>query len=189
MQFEDPITSNPSVSPVLEKFFKNYNPIVWDALDIWCWVWQDSKYLADLWYQVDAIDKDGNAISKSIERNSDEKINYMHEDIYEFAFDKKYDLVVSVLSLFYSPKDKQKELFEKIIDSLNAGWMLLIRALWDKDERAEQINRRSLLEIKTYLEQFNNIDVANIDEEFKESPMADGKTKSWHFIDVVIEKR
>lgn len=183
-------TNNRRITPWLIDFFENkeYHPKIGNALDIWFGIGQDSKYLAEKWYIVDAIDNDSIAIDKAKEFNNHNNVNFIQWDIRTFQFSKKYNLVIAFLSLFSLSKENTKEMFSKIIDYLDHRGYMMIRLLWPKDDWVNKITTRDKEELKNMLLENVWIHIVSVQESFETKQTAGWIMKNWHFIDIIIQK-
>ena len=74
---------------------------------------------------VDAVDISTKMIENAKVLHSHTNINYYHEPIEDFAFNKKYDMIISSLVLHYIDDEDISVLFSKIRDSLIPGGQLI----------------------------------------------------------------
>lgn len=167
---------------------KKNNIYIWDALDIWFGLWQDSKYLAEKWYIVDAIDKDPIAMMKAKELNNHDKINFIQKDISVFVFSKKYDLIIAFLSLFNLSKSSAHKLFIDSVNHLNYNGYIIIRLLWLQDERKDEITTWDRKELEKEFLKNDGMKIVYLNESFESKKTALWKTKNRHFVDIIIKK-
>lgn len=183
-------TSNRRITPLLVDFFESwsYNPKIGNALDIGFWIGQDSRYLAEKWYLVDAIDNDSIAIEKAKQFNNHTGITFLQIDISTFVFSKTYDLVIAFLSLFTIQKKSAQVLFAAVIEHLNVDWYFMMRLLWPHDDRAQKITCWEKSELEQLFLQDNRINIVFIHESFEDKATASWSMKHRHFIDVLLQK-
>ena len=183
-------TETRRISPWLLAFFENktYTPKVGRALDIWFGIGQDSKYLAEKWYKVDAIDKDPIAIQKAKEFNGHAKVNFMQQDINGFIPKENYDLVIAFLSIFYLSKSSAKKLFAKIVEHMNIDGYLIMRLLWPQDDRREIRTTWDIKELRDVFEQYKQVKIVSLQESYAKKYTAEKILKNRHYVDIVVQK-
>ena len=90
-------------------------------LELWAWVWQDSRYFHSLWYIVDSTDFSHTAVEMNRAERSreiwDDRYRIFHLDIIsdlENMSDECYDVVYAHLSLHYFPLEMTRQILSNI---------------------------------------------------------------------------
>lgn len=98
------------------------------ALDIGCANGADSRYLASLGLEVDAIDK---KLPEDIVPAAN--VIFKKLDILDFPFDKKYDVIVARNVLQVLSPENRNAIMDKMYNALNIGGYLFINSFIKKD--------------------------------------------------------
>ena len=99
------------------------------ALDMGCASGADSRYLASLGLEVDAIDK---KLPEGIE--TDKKICFKQMDVSDFPFDKTYDVIVARNILQFLSLENRNVVMDKMYRVLNKGGYLFIISSTKEDQ-------------------------------------------------------
>ena len=99
------------------------------GLDIGCAYGANSRYLASLGIEMDAIDK---ALPGDI--NADENINFQRMDVMDFPFNKAYDIILAMNVLQFLTPDNRVKVMDSIWRSLNQNGWLFINSFTADDE-------------------------------------------------------
>ncbi len=102
------------VEPIVEKYAKEAN--IGRALDIACGQGRNTHYLAELGFEVDAVDLSDYALSQVKE---DAKIHKIEADLDEYELEKeKYDLIININYL-------NRRFFHQIKEALKPGGIVI----------------------------------------------------------------
>lgn len=111
---------------LLTKLFNEYDVNIKNALDIGCGAGKDTYFLIKRGIYTTAIDKENTQefVFSKLDESDLIKLLYKKIDVLDFNF-QKYDLVNAMNSLSFLPQDKFKEVWEKIINSIeNSGYFV-----------------------------------------------------------------
>ncbi len=149
---EKPMRSN--VEPLLEKYINNAK--IGNALDLACGIGRNTHFIADMGFEVDAVDISDYALScvKDLEN-----INKIETDLDSYDLRvNKYDLIVNINYL-------SRRLFPQIKEALKSGGVLIfetfIVAHGDFDNPA---NPEYLLRVNELLHAFIGLDIIYYEE-------------------------
>ena len=120
-------------NPFVEKYTpKGKNGL---ALDIRTGNGNSALFLAREGFKVDAIDINKNAIESLKERSKEFKLelNAAVQDVRQFSFDKKYDVILAIQSLVFMKKSEFETIISKIKESLNSGGVAMISSFTTSD--------------------------------------------------------
>ena len=109
---EDPMPQN--VSPIVEKYIEHVN--IGNALDVACGTGRNTHFLADLGFNVDAVDISDYALDR-VRKSS--TINKIETDLDKYNITpNKYDLIVNVNYL-------NRRLLSQMKDALRSGGVVM----------------------------------------------------------------
>ena len=109
---EDPMPQN--VSPIVEKYIEHVN--IGNALDVACGTGRNTHFLADLGFNVDAVDISDYALDR-VRKSS--TINKIDSDLDKYNITpNKYDLIVNVNYL-------NRRLLSQMKDALRSGGVVM----------------------------------------------------------------
>ena len=159
-----------------------------NALDLWFGVGQDSKYLAEQGYLVDAVDNDEIALQRAKQLNFHERVRFVQQNIQDFVFSKHYDLILAILSLFTLSKSSAETILRESILHLNTDGYMMVVLLGPKDDWSSRISTRTIAEIQQFLSFYPEIKIITLQESFEEKMTAAQEMKHWHFINIILQK-
>lgn len=111
---------------LLTKLFNEYDVNIKNALDIGCGAGKDTYFLIKKGIYTTAIDKENTQefVFSKLDESDLIKLLYKKIDVLDFDF-QKYDLVNAMNTLSFLSQDKFKEVWEKIINSIeNSGYFV-----------------------------------------------------------------
>ncbi len=136
-------------------FVEKYTPKTKNgqAIDIGTGNGNNALFLASEGFKVDAIDINKNAVEALKERSKELnlELNADVQDVRQFSFDKKYDVILAIQSLVFMKKSEFKIIISKIKESLNIGGVAMISSFTTADASYTQFaQKREPVEENTF---------------------------------------
>ena len=111
-------TFSEEILPSFEKFLKQQNFKIKNALDIGCGTGKYLKMLQREGFKTDGIDSSKTAVEMS-KKTFDHKSNILCEDMFEFVIPQnKYDLIISISTIHHGTKEQVQSLINKIYEAI-----------------------------------------------------------------------
>jgi 2-polyprenyl-3-methyl-5-hydroxy-6-metoxy-1,4-benzoquinol methylase len=126
---------NRLISP--NPFVEKYTPSIENGLafDIGTGNGNNALFLASKGFKVDAIDVNEKAVDGLKERGKELglDLNADMQDVRQFSFEKKYDVILAIQSLIFMKKSEFKIIISQIKKSLNMGGVAVISSFTTAD--------------------------------------------------------
>ncbi len=160
------------------------------AIDIGCGAGRDTKYLLKHGWNVIAIDKSDvyDRISKYLTKADSQRFQFSQQEFENIKLERA-DLIVANFSLSFCKKDKFNEMWDKIVENLNANGYFVGNFFGINDEWKDKMSDQSFFtkeEVEKLLDGFN---IIKFDEVDKNALPGVGKMKHWHYFNVVAQKK
>lgn len=94
--------------------------------------------------KIDAVDFSEQMIASAKKKLGDKGVRYLFGDYAEMTFDKKYDVVVSVIGIHHQNTAGKQKLFEKIYSLLNQGGVFIFGDLVTYADKYEAARNNAL---------------------------------------------
>ena len=119
-----------SVNPLLQTYLEKKTRHQGKALVIGCGLGDDAEALAELGYDVVAIDVSESALSQAKERFPNTKVFYEKQDIFEMPteYDAHFDFVFESLTIQSLPVEFRTQMIQAVSDTVAKGGELLVVA-------------------------------------------------------------
>jgi tellurite methyltransferase len=178
-------TQNRTVQPLLLEALQYVkNPTL--ALDLGAGALNDSRYLADLGFEVDAVDS--NPGSANYLKDTDTHIHLHMASFAAFEYEPlKYSLVSAQYSLPFQPQDEFPITFSKILASLQKEAIITFQLFGKEDSWCgrEDVSFHDKEEVQELL---RGMQVHKFSEEKHTGTTAMGNEKHWHVFKIIAEK-
>jgi len=144
-----------------------------NILEIWCWVGYDSKFFEEKWANVTAIDFSDYIINENKKLFSSSRINFIEldtEDIWEYQFNKTFDLIFARLSLHYFNNKTTEKILHYIYKLLNNNWYLYFIVKSTNDKKywiGEEIDKNIFLDKWHIIHLFDKEEIQSLLDNFK----------------------
>lgn len=184
-------TKNKDAHKNLKRLLLKEKPLPGKAIDIGCGTGADTIFLLENNWKVISID------SNDVEQRILHKLKDEQRKNFKFEqqkFEKikleKNNLVVANNSLSFCKREKFKELWDKIKESILPGGYFVGNFWGDKDEWKEKMKDKTFLTREDIEEMFKDFEILNHDIELEEDGFTDMKTpKHWHVFRVTARKK
>lgn len=156
------------------------------ALDLGAGALNDTRYLLEKGYDVDAVDSNPSILKLGRDLNTNAHIFVSAFDTFHFPIEK-YDLVNAQYALpFNSPKTFDA-MFARLVKSLKPGGIFVGQFFGTEDSWSDnaEMTFHTKEQVKSLLKIFN---ISHFDEIKKEGKTALGREKFWHVFDVIATK-
>lgn len=160
------------------------------AIDIGCGAGRDTKYLLKHGWNVIAIDKEDvqDRISKYLTKEVSQRFEFSRQKFEDLILERA-NLIVANFSLSFCKKDKFNEMWDKIVENINANGYFVGNFFGINDEWKDRMSDQSFFtreEVENLLDGFN---IIKFDEVDKDALTGVGKMKHWHYFSVVAQKK
>lgn len=155
------------------------------ALDLGAGALNDTRYLLERGYDVDAVDSNPSILELGRGLNTNAHIFISTFDTFHFPVEK-YDLVNAQYALpFNSPKTFDA-MFARLVKSLKSGGIFVGQFFGTEDSWSddEKMTFHTKEQVKTLFKRFS---ISHIEEIKKEGKTALGREKFWHVFNVIAE--
>lgn len=150
-------------SPKLAKFTKNLDAKGKQALDFACGNGRNSIYLAELGFNVDALDISNIALD-NLDENNIKNITTKQIDLDNFQTDKKYDLIVKCNYL-------DRDAITTLKNALKSSGLMIIETYMDHESNTKPNSNPDFLLKAGELKSFFNYEFETIEyDEFDNEP-------------------
>lgn len=156
------------------------------ALDLGCGAGRDTRYLLSKGMIVTAVDANSHGVEALATEFSNEVLTAVVSRFDEFTFDE-YDFVTSQYALPFNPPESFYDLVKSMKDSLLQGGCLSVNIFGDRDGWSSNA-QMTFLSDSEVRKIFEDLTIIKIEETEKDSNLADGTPKHWHYFDVLVTK-
>ncbi len=159
------------------------------ALDLGAGALKDTKFLlAQGFNKITVVDSEPLAELLGKEFSSDQ-IKFVHSKFEDFSFPKnKYDIINAQYALPFNPPSTFDSMFSKLANSLKTGGIFTGQFFGVNDEwngQRPEMTFYSIDEVKSLL---STMEILELEEENRDSRLADGTPKHWHAFHVIVKK-
>lgn len=98
------------------------------ALDIGCWLWRNSIFMAENWFKITSIDRNINGLQEisEIAKKNNLNIATQEVDLNKYYITEKYDCIFSTVVLQFLEKQSAINIIKSMQISTNIWWYNLI---------------------------------------------------------------
>lgn len=105
----------------------HFVPHWWKILDIACWNWRNSVFLANMWFNIDCFDLVDLNFLDDVNTNYIDNINFKVSDIENYNYKKNYyDAVIMIRLLHFLSKDELNFIFKQLSESIKVWWYVAL---------------------------------------------------------------
>lgn len=150
---------------------------------------RDSIYLIRNGWDMTCIDKENTEelIKNKLNNSEINKFNFRVTTFEQLELDKN-KLILANYSLPFCNKYKFKEVWDKIVESIEIDGYFVGNFFGVNDSWKSIKEKMTFLEDKEVKELFNNFEIVKFEEIEKDGITGMGKTKHWHIYNVIAKK-
>ncbi len=181
-------TEDAKPSYTVRKFIKlNIEP--GNAVELGCGAGRDTVYLIRNGWNVLAIDREnvGTRIQEKLSKNEINKFKFLKQNFEDTQLEKN-KLLVANFSLPFCNKNKFKELWNKIKDSILENGYFVGNFFGIKDEWKNTKEEMTFLTKEQVIELFDDFEMIELKEIEKNAITGLGEMKHWHIFNVIAKK-
>lgn len=161
------------------------------ALDLGFGLGHETSALAELGYEVVAVDRDKNNIKNLKPQIGNLKIELIEESIESYQIsNNSYDIIIAKNSLsFVAPRKTVFEIIKRIARGLKDSGIVYLTLFGPKDSWADR-KEMSFFEFDEVMEYLNQLNLKHIHRSTEEglAPKMDGSIKYWHIHKFLYQK-
>lgn len=184
--YANTVDAKPSYT--VKKFIKmNIEPS--NAIELGCGAGRDTIYLIKNGWNVLAIDREDveTRIREKLQKNQMNKFKFLKQNFEDIQLEKN-NLLVANFSLPFCNKNKFKELWNKIKDSILEKGYFVGNFFGIKDEWKNTKEEMTFLTKEQVIELLENFEIIELKEIEKNAITGLGKMKHWHIFNVIAKK-
>ena len=161
-----------------------------NAIELGCGAGRDTKFLLENKWNVLAIDREevSNIIKENLNEEELKRFRFQKQELENLKLEKN-NLIVANNSLSFCKKEKFKEMWNKIKNSILSNGYFVGNFFGINDEWAKNKKDMSFLSKESCLKLFDDFDIIEFKEIEKEGLTGLGKIKYWHIFNVIAKKR
>lgn len=181
-------TADAMPSYTVRKFIKlNVEP--GNAVELGCGAGRDTVYLIRNGWNVLAIDREnvGTRIQEKLSKNEINKFKFLKQNFEDIQLEKN-NLIVANFSLPFCNKNKFKDLWNKIKDSILEKGYFVGNFFGIKDEWKNTKEEMTFLTKEQVIELLEDFEIIELKEIEKNAITGLGEMKHWHIFNVIAKK-